>query len=72
VALFHLFEQTKATLDGRPDIGGQKIVIGGGGGGGGGGGYEAAKAAATSYAARREALLRGAAPQGSPLAQWRV
>ena len=57
-----------------PDVG----VSGGGSGsgdGGGGGGrsdYEAAKAAATNYAARREAMLRGAAADGSPLALWRA
>lgn len=43
-----------------------------GGGGVSHSGYEAAKAAATGYAERREALLRGEAPRGSPLALWRA
>ena len=58
---------------------GPKVGVSGGGSGSGddwsGRGrsdYEAAKAAATSYAARREAMLRGAAADGSPLAQWRA
>ena len=79
-ALFQLFERTVAALEGRSDIvslapevigGAAGGAAGGGSGSGGGSGYEAAKAAARGYGAAREALLRGAAAERSPLAQWR-